>query len=297
MLNCARALRDLEFERFPGGEVVSQFADRALAVRIEMLAAEETRAFAEASATLYPDSGATWLEIGDGVAGYNGPESAVNTTVGLGLRTTVTDAHISAVEGFFLEREARPVVCVCPLADASLAHVLARRRWGLSGFENVFVRELLPGDELAGPADDAIEIRLAGTAEERLRWAALVVEGFAAPRQATPAELILGRTAAAIPDKMLLTAFIDDVPAGTGELRIADNVGWLSADTTLPRFRSRGVQRALQRARLAMARDAGCVLAVTESAPGSPSQRNIERMGFRLVYTRVDMAGQLKHEG
>jgi hypothetical protein len=35
-------------------------------------------------------------------------------------------------------------------------------------------------------------------------------------------------------------------------------------------------------------RDAGCALAVTESVPGSPSQRNMERVGFQVAYTRVD---------
>jgi hypothetical protein len=45
----------------------------------------------------------------------------------------------------------------------------------------------------------------------------------------------------------------------------------------------------LQRARLAAAREAGCTLAVTESMPGSASQRNMERLGFSLVYTRVEV--------
>jgi len=114
--------------------------------------------------------------------------------------------------------------------------------------------------------------------------------GFSAPELPTAAESRLGRAAVAIPGRSFLTAFVDGKQAGTGELRITDGVGWLSADTTLPRFRGRGVQQSLQRARLAMAREAGCDLAVTESAPGSGSQRNMERLGFRVVYTRVDAA-------
>jgi len=98
-------------------------------------------------------------------------------------------------------------------------------------------------------------------------------------------------------DRQLLIAFVDGEPAGTGELHIADGVGWLSADTTLPAFRQRGVQASLQCVRLQMARDVGCELAVTESVPGSPSQRNMERNGFAVVYTRVELAGPRANAG
>ena len=81
---------------------------------------------------------------------------------------------------------------------------------------------------------------------------------------------------------------MDAEPAATGELRIAAGMGWLTGDATLPQFRCRGAQGALQRARLELAGKAGCDLAVTESLPGSPSERNMERHGFRIVYTRVE---------
>jgi hypothetical protein len=46
---------------------------------------------------------------------------------------------------------------------------------------------------------------------------------------------------------------------------------------------------ALLQARLAAARRAGCDLAVVGTSPGSDSQRNIERAGFTLAYTKVIM--------
>jgi len=39
-------------------------------------------------------------------------------------------------------------------------------------------------------------------------------------------------------------------------------------------------------ARLAAATTAGCDLATVQTTPGSGSQRNVERMGFRLAYTK-----------
>lgn len=261
-------------------------ADRHLAHRIESIVAAEMREFADATAALYPELGATWTVVGDGIAGFCGSDSAVNGTIGLGISVAVTEADLVAVERFFRDRGARPALSACPLADPSLAYLLSARGWVITGFENVLALSL-GDDDLALP-HDAIEIRIAETAEELEAWAELVAVGFSAPELPTAAESRLGRSAVAIPGRRFLTAYVDGKQAGTGELRIADGVGWLSADTTLPRFRGRGVQQSLQRARLAMAREAGCDLAVTESSPGSGSQRNMERLGFRVVYTRVD---------
>jgi len=52
---------------------------------------------------------------------------------------------------------------------------------------------------------------------------------------------------------------------------------------TLPEFRNRGVQKALLLARLAKAAEHGCDLAMVATMPGSGSQRNVERQGFRVV--------------
>ncbi len=265
------------------------YASRELAARIEAIVISETRGFVESTAVLYPELGAECLAVGDGVAGFCGQDSAVNGTVGLGMTTAVTEADVVAVERFFLDRGVRPVLSVCPLADISVAHWLSARGWVMASFENVLARALSGDDDIA-TAHPGIEIRIAETPEELEAWAELVAVGFSAPELPTAAEYRLGRAAVGIPGRSFLTAYVDGRPAGTGEMRIDDGVGWLSADTTLPRFRGRGVQQSLQRARLMMARDAGCDLAVTEAAPGSGSQRNMERIGFRVVYTRIDAA-------
>ena len=44
---------------------------------------------------------------------------------------------------------------------------------------------------------------------------------------------------------------------------------------------------ALHHARLALARRSGCDLAAQGAQPGSTSQRNAERRGFRVIYTRA----------
>ena len=59
--------------------------------------------------------------------------------------------------------------------------------------------------------------------------------------------------------------------------------------TTRPEFRRRGVQAACLAHRLSVARRAGCDLAVTSADPGGESARNIERAGFRGLYTSVGL--------
>jgi hypothetical protein len=51
--------------------------------------------------------------------------------------------------------------------------------------------------------------------------------------------------------------------------------------------RRNGAQLALLNTRLQTAASHGCDLAMMVAAPGSASQRNAERNGFRVAYTRT----------
>ena len=74
---------------------------------------------------------------------------------------------------------------------------------------------------------------------------------------------------------------------GGGGLLIHEGVAMLNGASTLPGFRRRGAHSALHFARLAHAVDAGCDLARVVTQPGSISQRNAERRGFQVIYTRA----------
>jgi hypothetical protein len=52
-------------------------------------------------------------------------------------------------------------------------------------------------------------------------------------------------------------------------------------------MRRRGLQSALLQERMRYAFDHGCDLAVMGAEAGSGSQRNAERNGFRIAYTRM----------
>lgn len=79
-----------------------------------------------------------------------------------------------------------------------------------------------------------------------------------------------------------------------GALFIRGDEGLLGWAVTAPRFRGRGAQSALIRRRLEEARAAGCrCVYVDTDAPanggaGGPSFRNLVRLGFTPVFTRVE---------
>ena len=76
----------------------------------------------------------------------------------------------------------------------------------------------------------------------------------------------------------------------TGALSINGGVGLMAGASTVPEARNQGAQLALLEHRLRYAADAGCDLAMMCARPGSASQRNAERHGFRIAYTRVKWA-------
>ena len=267
------------------------FADAALAARIEAFAALENERFVQAAQRWRPDGDAEARWIAGGCAAFVGPGAPVNQASGLAMDGPIAPAHIDELESFFAAHGVPAYVNVCPLAHASLWVELSRRHYRVAGFENVLVRPLgHAGDDIA--PEPSADIRQIDDANA-LMWGRQVVLGFAAPDEPTTAEDDFAEVLARVDGLTRLIAFVDGAPAATAELVIRDGIGWLSADTTLPAFRGRGLQTALQRRRLQLSAAAGCTLAVTESRPGSGSQRNMERLGFRIAYTRVDLCREV----
>lgn len=268
-------------------------ADTALAARLESLAAQEMRRFVVAALAEEPESGAVALEVAGGVAAYIGRGCLMNQAFGLGFDGPVTEDDARAVTDFFAERGERAVVSVCPLADGSVLESFAALGYVADTFEQVLVRELAAGDAALAEQlfTPGLSITEPADEEGRSLWAHVAATGFSAPLDPQPAQLELGRLVTRRPGTRLFLAWVDGRPAGTAELQMTGDIAWLSADTTLPHYRGRGIQQALQRHRLAIAARAGCTLAVTEARPGSVSQRNMERLGFSVIYTRVDLLG------
>jgi hypothetical protein len=79
----------------------------------------------------------------------------------------------------------------------------------------------------------------------------------------------------------------DGVPIATGGLFIHERTALLAGACTVPEARKQGAQRALLHARLQAAVERSCDLAMMGALPGSASQRNAQRQGFQIAYTRI----------
>ncbi|MBI3132261.1 MAG: GNAT family N-acetyltransferase [Acidobacteria bacterium] len=224
-------------------------------------------------------SGGRSLSIGGGFAHFRGEGHPLNQA--LGLIEPITEAALAEVEAFL---GSPTVLELSPAADPELWPLLARRGYRLHQFQQLWARPL--GDEAWTP--DPARTRVAEPAESDT-YHRVVAGGFFErddwrdfdPPFITP----LGLT-----DAWGFLAFIDGEPAGGGMLGIVEGVALLSGDGVIPRFRGRGLQKALIRARLAFARARGCDVACAGTAPSTASQRSYEACGFRAAYPKVEMA-------
>ena len=76
-------------------------------------------------------------------------------------------------------------------------------------------------------------------------------------------------------------------PISTGMLFIYDDICILAGASTVAEGRNRGAQNALLTDRLRFAAARGCKLAMMGASPGSQSQKNAQKNGFHIAYTRI----------
>lgn len=261
------------------------FNDLNLARRLEAGEARRRVEYTEARAQLPPRVESAWERVGDSYSFYCGPRSPLNKTVGLGMSGPVTLAQVERVEEFYRSRNAPAQVYLCPLADNSLLQLFKERDYRLAEFLNVFVRPLADGDEALTTPSEILTSEAA--AQEADLWTRTVARGFANDEEEKPECLEIIAPSFHMPGARCFLAHDGETVAGGGVLTIYDRLAELCTTSTLAPSRGRGVQTALIGARLAAARDARCDLVMVTTSPGNGSQRNVERAGFRLAYTKA----------
>jgi hypothetical protein len=258
------------------------FADLHLARRLEAADAFNGAGCAQAHHRFNPDLGAMVLEVGGGSAIFLGPASPLTHAVGLGMQGEVRAGAMDRMEDFYRARGAAVSLELCPLADVSLVELVAHRGYRLSEFLNVLVRPL-PGAEIA-PAAAA---RAAKPDEEEHLWARTVGRGFLEKDELTPEEMDVGRAIWHMPGSRCYLAFCGNRVVAAGAMAVHSGLATLFADSTMMGFRGAGLQGALIRERLRVAAEEKCDLATASTLPGGVSQRNYERHGFQMAYTKA----------
>jgi ribosomal protein S18 acetylase RimI-like enzyme len=264
-----------------------RFVDLAFVKRLETAVALCGRECAEQAQLRTPSIAAAIENIAGGIAVFAGVDSPITQAVGTGLDGPVTEAELDRLEDFYFSRGAPVNLELCPFIHPSLAGLLGKRPYRLAEFSNVLVRELHPEETFAVPAA-GVAIRIAELNEAK-NFTRIMMEGFADGAPVTQSLLDIGegffyRTAGCS-----IFAMVDGELAGGAGLDIHDGIAVMAGASTLPRFRQRGAQNALLSERLARSAQSGCDLAMTITNPGTASQRNSERAGFRIVYTRTKL--------
>jgi GNAT superfamily N-acetyltransferase len=220
---------------------------------------------------------------------YDGAGSPLTQTFGLGLFEAPTSAALDELERFFLVRSAPVFHEVSPLAGLPALALLNERGYRPVELTSVMYRPLAAIED-SGPGERSpIRVRPIGKHEGEL-WARTTARGWSEVPELKDFLLALAPLTTERRDSISFLAEIDSEPVATGVLCLGGGVALLGGACTVPEARKRGAQTALLAVRLRCARDEGCDIAMICTQPGSASQRNAERNGFRIAYTRIKWA-------
>jgi ribosomal protein S18 acetylase RimI-like enzyme len=168
-----------------------------------------------------------------------------------------------------------------------------QRGYGIAELNNVLYRRLDAKEKFSGPPAGS-EIRR-GQAQEARELGGIVERAFF-PDGAPPAFQDLLTPLYQMDAAVTFAASVGGkmVACGAGLVIREHGIFALCGAGTAAEFRGRGLQTALLRVRLAAAAEAGCEFAVVITNGGSASQRNCERLGFRVAYSKVTVIKELE---
>lgn len=199
------------------------------------------------------------------------------------LNLTAADtAQVEPILRWFRSRGLRVQVDVSPHQSSPglLAH-MADLGLAQCGFLNLMVGQ--PAFvETAGPPELALEEYSGSQLEEFARLAVEVEQIPPEDRQKWT-----GVIACEYAGWRCYLARLAGYPAAHMAMRVHGGAAVMMSAETSPQFRRRGCQSALLRRAINDAAEAGCSLVTCAVYPGTISQRNVERAGLRVAYTKA----------
>ncbi len=264
------------------------FVDQALARRLESAEEMPQVQYAHLYQKLKPEIGAAVEPICGGHMIFAGLNSPIGRTVGMGFDGSATAADLDRMEQFYRSHGAPAQIDVCPLTDPPLFEMLKQRGYGMAELNNVLFHKLDGEDQPATPAGATIR---QGQAQEAEAFAAIVVRSFFPNGDAPQGFAEMIAPIYQCEGGILFTAEVNGEPVacGAGLIIPERRIVALFGAGTLPQFRRRGLQTALLRRRMEVARKAGCEYAVIVTLGGTTSQHNAERLGFRVAYSKATL--------
>ena len=260
------------------------FIDRSIARQLEMCHAWRCIHYARAQAQLHPESGVRIETTCGGQAIFAGMDSPLNRVVGMGFDRHVNIDDLECVEAFYASKNIIPRIDLCPLADENFFETLRQKNYVIEAFQNVLFLPL--SESLNYSISKGIEVRQTGPEEANL-WILTTAQGFEGVEIPSQEALNILAPNFYAENALCFFAWADGNPAGGGGMYNYEGIVELGGASTRIAFRRRGVQTALIYARLKAARENGNQIAIVLTEPASHSQRNLEKIGFRLAYTKA----------
>lgn len=260
------------------------FADRELARRLEAAEAYACAQFAEARKRLNPESSSTWMSCAGATVVFDGVDAPTTQTFGLGMFEELSPEALDEIERFFIERGAEVMHEVCPFAGTETLDLLCARGYQPIEISNVMYRAV---EQSGVGLPENIRVRIIDRDEAQL-WSSISARGWTHEHPELE-EFVrsIGAVCVAREQSPCLLAEVDGVPGAAGTLILHEGVALFGGAATVPELRRRGLQTALLHERMRYAAEHGCDLAMMVTEAGSNSQRNAERKGFRVAYTRL----------
>ena len=273
-----------------------QFIDKAFARRLESCEEMPQVLYARAFQKTRPEIGAVEEVICGGHMVFAGLGSPIGRATGIGLDQQLTSRDLDQIEQFYCGRGAPSQVDLTPLHEPAIFELCKERGYAIAELNNVLYRKLDRTDKLP-PPPPGCEIRRSPAEEADITGA--IVEGAFFPDGAPEPFRGLITPLYQMENALAFVATVDDKPVacGTGLVIPEHRVFALCGAGTLASYRGRGLQTALLRARMAAASQAGCEYAVVVTQGGTTSQRNAERLGFRVAYSKVTVIKNMNVSG
>jgi ribosomal protein S18 acetylase RimI-like enzyme len=264
-----------------------QFVDKALARRFESCEEMPQVEYARVFQKTRPQVGAAEEEICGGHMIFAGVGSPIGRATGAGLDRAFTTQDLDRVEEFYRSHGAPSQVDLCPMHGPEVFEIFKERGYAIAELNNVLFRKLAAGERFPPTECEIRPVPL----QEADRASAIVESAFF-PDGTPEAYRGLITPLYQMPGALAFGAIVDGVlvACGAGLVIPQHRVFALCGAGTLAGYRGRGLQTALLRARMASAMEAGCEYAVVVTQGGTTSQRNAERLGFRVAYSKVTVS-------
>lgn len=256
--------------------------------RLETAQALQSRSFLLDTQQRNPQGAARALRGRWGFAHFFAEGHFLNQALALGLSGPLGPRTLDRIEAL-LGQGGHPVVLELAAAgDPELPGLLAQRGYRIQSFQQVLWRALSVPEGATCPRGDA-RVQVHSIVDDEMeRWNRVVQAGF---QDRDDWEALDGGSTFGMgaQGNHLLLATVEGRPAGAAVLGCFNRVGVFSGTSVLPQFRGLGAQRTLVAARLELARKAGCRWACSAVLPGTASQANLERCGFRVAYPKLEL--------